>query len=586
MLHRIWREFSLRNKILLMLLGTVLFSLIIALLSIHFISKAYNKTLYVTFSDSLSHSSSELSARLEDVEVISDLILANQTIQQELAFLRDIHFQSDLEFHKNNIYYALNDYPMNFPNSRIRYLALLQGTQFITTSPYDTAHLTQEILDTLTQKAMEGNAKSVWYTDYSEDYGLFLVRNLRESANLSLRSLGILIINVDLEALMEQSARTGSYEKTSYLILDGDSCFYHSPSLSDSEATALSSRLPETYDIVSVNGNDFFLSGIAGRHTDWTFLCALPYSTITGAIAATKILCIAAMVSGMLILFLLTGRLTASITDQFRLLIDKMRRMGKGEYHSDQSSSAQSLPMDELMLLNASFDSMATKIDSLIQENYVNELLKKEAQIRALENQMNPHFLYNTLDAINWRAKAAGETEISQIVLSLGNLMRAALTHQEGPHTLGDELLILDNYILIQEKRYKNRLDYTCIVPDSLKDCQIPKFILQPLVENAIRYGLEAVAEPCHICLSACQQDHFLIIDVCNSGSSFPERLLERLEEKEILPNGFGVGLLNIQQRIRLASGAAYGLNLYNREEDDGEEYATARILLPVQKGV
>ena len=94
------------------------------------------------------------------------------------------------------------------------------------------------------------------------------------------------------------------------------------------------------------------------------------------------------------------------------------------------------------------------------------------------------------------------------------------------------------------------------------------------------------MAEPCHICLSACQQDHFLIIDVCNSGSSFPERLLERLEEKEILPNGFGVGLLNIQQRIRLASGAAYGLNLYNREEDDGEEYATARILLPVQKGV
>ena len=584
MLHKFktkWYALSLRDKILSLLFSSVVFSLAIALLCIHLISDAYSKALFHSFSENLSQASANLSARVEDVETVSNLILANRTIQQQLAALLDSTSLSELESQKNILYSALNDYPVSFPHSCIRYMAVLQNGRLFSTSISDTAQLPNDLLEHLNRDAMGGEARNVWCTDYSDEYGLFLVRNLRESANLSLRSLGVLIINVDLEALTQQAALAENQDAASYIILNGDACFYHSTSLTDTEADALAAKFSGEYQSVRVGNQKYFLSGSSSKHPGWTFLCAVPYSILAGTLTATRILCVLAIVLGMLILFLITGRLTELITAQFQALTEKMHRVGEGKFFTAPLSGSEAFPFDDIAMLNHSFDAMIQKIDTLIQENYVNELLKKEAQIKALENQMNPHFLYNTLDAINWRAKAAGEVEISQIALALGRLLRAALSESDAPHTLANETAILDNYLVIQKLRYKDRLVYTCSIPDALKDCEIPKFTLQPLIENAIRYGLEACSEPCSITLSAAQQGETLVVEVCNSGSAFPEQLLERLESREIVPNGFGVGLINIQHRLRLTYGAAYGLQLINREDDDGEEYAIARILLP-----
>lgn len=584
MLHKFknkWYALSLRNKILSLLFSSVVFSLAIALLCIHLISNAYSKVLFRSFSENLSQASANLSARVEDVETVSNLILADRTVQQKLAILMDSVSPSEIEAQKTILYSALNDYPVSFPHSCIRYMAVLQSERLFSTSISDTAQLPDNLLEHLSCDAMDGEARNIWCTEYSDEYGLFLVRNLRESANLSLRSLGILIINVDLEALTRQAALAENQDSVSYIILNDGACFYHSTSLTNIEADALAAKFSGEYQSVSIGGQKYFLSGSYSKHPGWTFLCAVPYSILAGTITATRVLCVLAIVLGMLILFIITGRLTGLITAQFQVLTEKMHRVGEGKFFSAPPSGNESFPFDDIAMLNESFDAMTQKIDTLIQENYVNELLKKEAQIKALENQMNPHFLYNTLDAINWRAKAAGEDEISQIALALGRLLRAALAESDAPHTLADEIAILDNYLLIQKLRYKDRLVYTCSIPDVLKDCEIPKFTLQPLMENAIRYGLEACSEPCSITLSAVQQGETLVVEVCNSGSAFPDQLLERLESKEVTPNGFGVGLMNIQHRLRLTYGAAYGLQLINFEDDDGEEYAIARILLP-----
>ena len=132
---------------------------------------------------------------------------------------------------------------------------------------------------------------------------------------------------------------------------------------------------------------------------------------------------------------------------------------------------------------------MVEKINTLINENYINELLKKEAQIKAMESQMDPHFLYNTLDSINWRARMIKSEEISQITTALGNLLRLSLGNNSRDFTLRQELTIVDNYIIIQKIRYQKRLDFSVDIPESLLDIPIPKFTLQPLLENAIRYG-------------------------------------------------------------------------------------------------
>ena len=218
-----------------------------------------------------------------------------------------------------------------------------------------------------------------------------------------------------------------------------------------------------------------------------------------------------------------------------------------------------------------------------VYTNYVNEILAKEAQIKALESQINPHFLYNTLESINWRAKAVNNREISLMTESLGSLLRATLSNKKSLVTLSYELNLILSYITIQQIRFEERLDYREQVPDGLKNALIPPLTLQPLVENAIHYALEEMTETCYITILAAETDktgkngeRCIRISVTNSGSSFDEDLLELLKQHKKQPSRSGIGLLNIDKRIKLLFGEDYGLSLFNQED-----CAVASITIP-----
>ena len=207
----------------------------------------------------------------------------------------------------------------------------------------------------------------------------------------------------------------------------------------------------------------------------------------------------------------------------------------------------------------------------------MNELLKKEAQIKALENQINPHFLYNTLDSIKWRAKAIGDSDISDMVEALGILLRTALRKKdEKDYHVGREMEIVESYILIQKFRYEERLVFENEIDKSWYDFLMPKMVLQPLIENAIFYGLELNVDECRIILTGEEKDGCLHFYVKNTESEFEENVLEKLENEEIRPHGNGVGLLNIDKRMKIQFGPEYGLRLYNEEE-----YAVAELVMP-----
>ena len=119
-------------------------------------------------------------------------------------------------------------------------------------------------------------------------------------------------------------------------------------------------------------------------------------------------------------------------------------------------------------------------------------------------------------------------------------------------------------------------------IPESLLDIPIPKFTLQPLLENAIRYGLEESSETCYITITSRTEDGTLILKIMNTGSSFEENFMEKLLDGEIQPHGFGIGILNIHKRIQMTYGSAYGLRLYTIEDEETyEECAAAEIRIP-----
>lgn len=219
---------------------------------------------------------------------------------------------------------------------------------------------------------------------------------------------------------------------------------------------------------------------------------------------------------------------------------------------------------------------MALQIQNLINVNYKNELLVKDAQLKALETQINPHFLYNTLESINWRAKASGEVEISRMVEALGYLLRAALSHSSKTVPLHQELDFVRCYLTIQQTRYDDQLICTLEADKDLYDIPVPKLLVQPLVENAIRHALEEMVDICSIHIRVYHDSTQLYIQVENSGSVFPDNLLEKLESGSIQPHGFGIGLTNIHQRIQLTYGKNYGLFLFNQND-----FAVAQIRLP-----
>jgi len=184
-----------------------------------------------------------------------------------------------------------------------------------------------------------------------------------------------------------------------------------------------------------------------------------------------------------------------------------------------------------------------------------------------LESQINPHFLYNTLETINWRAKALRDEQISSMVESLGTLLRATLSNKKPLVTLDYETKLARSYMTIQKIRFEDRLVFSIDCREELGQALILPLTIQPLLENAIRYGMEEMMETCEIGIYAFKEGDLLIAEVSNQGSSFEEGLLEKLQDGTRNAHGFGIGLVNIHQRIQMLFGEDYGLSFKNQDD-------------------
>ena len=168
---------------------------------------------------------------------------------------------------------------------------------------------------------------------------------------------------------------------------------------------------------------------------------------------------------------------------------------------------------------------------------------------------------------------------ISLMTESLGKLLRITLSRKNKDSSLGQELELVKYYMNIQGIRFEDTLQYEIHVPMELLNTYLPKFTLQPLVENAIHYTLEDDSDQCFISIKAYQEQFDTVITVSNTESKFEDHLLEKLISKEILPNGFGIGILNVNKRLELAFGEFYRLEFFNEKE-----LATVKITVPMRK--
>jgi two-component system sensor histidine kinase YesM len=220
----------------------------------------------------------------------------------------------------------------------------------------------------------------------------------------------------------------------------------------------------------------------------------------------------------------------------------------------------------EIGILQRNFNRLMDRIQQLIQENERKEQEKRDALMHALQMQIHPHFLYNTLDTIYWMSKKHQAEPISKLVAALGKFFRFTLNSGKDWTTLQQELEHVENYLQIQSYRYRDRFEYEIDLDPDAKNTRIIPLILQPLVENALEHGISNSTEGGRVTVTARREADQVIIQIYNTGNAVDEEWVEHLL-RDLSPSEH-VGLRNVQHRIRMAFGPEYGLTMVAGETE------------------
>lgn len=275
------------------------------------------------------------------------------------------------------------------------------------------------------------------------------------------------------------------------------------------------------------------------------------------------------------ILILLDFQVFRNFTDPVYQLLATMEDFGKGNYNS----RAKEEGIGELKSLSANFNIMADKLQKQMEEIRQNEREKQKMEKKLLQSQINPHFLYNTLDSIIWMIRSEEYEGAGEMVSSLAKFFRISLSQGKDMIPLGKELEHATSYLKIQNIRFKDKFDFKVEADPKLMKYLIPKLSIQPLLENAIYHGMEGMYEDGEIIISVYEEEDTIKIDVADNGLGMTEDKLEYIMHHQVVSSkrGSGIGVRNVHERIQLIYGKQYGVTITS-ELDEG---TTATITIP-----
>lgn len=278
--------------------------------------------------------------------------------------------------------------------------------------------------------------------------------------------------------------------------------------------------------------------------------------------------------------------LTVQIESPLQKLTNVAHRIMNGEFGTTVGSS--NMPNEEFEGLAESFDAMSVQVKHLVDTVYLEQIATKDAQIQALQAQINPHFLNNTLEMMNWQARMNGDIEICKMIEALGTVLDSSMNRNNDRLVrLSDELHCGDSFLYIMSMRFGQRLHVEKSIQENLYQVRVPSLILQPLLENAIRHGIERVSQGT-IWLNIYANVNDMYIDVINTGKHLEPEELKRIEdiiegtyrlEKAEPGMHTSIGIYNVNKRIKLIYGAEYGLSVLQTEDDK----FVSRIWIPRQ---
>ena len=321
--------------------------------------------------------------------------------------------------------------------------------------------------------------------------------------------------------------------------------------------------LAQAWETVTHEDKQFYLLSQRINNTDWTMVSLVPHADIYAQGANIRRLMLPIGILIGILAYIVAFALSASSVRRMRLLSESMRQVQEGAL----SISLRASSHDEIDEVMETFNYMVQRIRLLLDEQYQLGISIKNAELKALQSQINPHFLYNTLELIGWKAMASDTQEVNVLVKALARFYKLSLNKGGDFIPIADELNHVQAYMQIQNMRFEHQIHLVTDVEECLLTQRIVKIILQPLAENAILHGFwgkqEDSANTLTITGRCLPEQGLTLLTVRDNGSGMPEATCSRLLERPDSNADHGYGVYNIHQRLQLCYGPAYGLTYH-----------------------
>lgn len=457
-------------------------------------------------------------------------------------------------------------------------------------------HLTNQDLDIHSQEwytnALEGR-ESVYLTSShvqhiisgERPWVITLSRGIRnKEMGTGQEKEGVFFIDLNYSAISELCDQSMVGNQGYAFIVDADGNIVYHPQ----QQQLYNELQTENIDLVMNAGSDIVTWGDGinkkmysisrSEKTGWTVVdCVRVEELLRRSNETQSIYVLVAM--GLMAVALFFSRFVAkSITLPIQRLCDSMERVQEGDF------SVSDIVVDsenEIGSLTKSFNVMTQRIHELMAQNIREQEAKRKSELKALQSQINPHFLYNTLDSIIWMAEGKKNEEVVLMTASLARLLRQSISNEDELVSIGQEIEYARGYLTIQKMRYKDKLEFRIEVEPSILNIRLIKLVLQPVIENAIYHGLKYKESRGLLLVKGFMKNGNAVLQVIDDGVGMDQETLDHIYERHKVDyHSNGVGIYNVQKRLQLYYGNEYGI-VYESKPGEG---TTATITIPGQQ--
>jgi two-component system sensor histidine kinase YesM len=578
---KLLKDLPIRQKLVLSFLCLIIFPVtMIGFFSFYTSSGLINHNTEQYTMDILMETGENINVKLREVERLSFQIISSSQIQDALKISNK---GIEDEYEKIDVERTIDNQLKGFLSPDMEVAAIqiisLSGVEYYVNPGSMSFHVNEA------DKAIlnSGRGSAYWFDTDPSTQTIAMGRVINKLSDQE--RLGYVFIYLRESSIYNVYRKTGIFKNGEFLIINkaGGIISYKDKSMLDSGLEAVAPGLTpdglrDGFDTAIVNGKRYFTVVRTISPNSWKIVSLIPTAEYERDIVNLKNWILFICISCCLLALLIAVGISGSITRPLRRLSAMMEKVGKGDFNVSLSYESK----DEIGTLSSYFDRMVVQVQRLIQEVYQEQYLKQKAELKSLRMQINPHFLYNTLESINWMSRIKGTPEIGDMVKALGDLMRVSIGGDDFI-SVDEEMRNINNYLMIQKFRYGDRFQVVTDISGDILAVKIPKLILQPIVENAIVHGLEEKVGNGKIVISGAREGGKVLIRVDDDGVGMNEAQAASIlvdEEKDRQPDGHAhIGLINVDRRVKLYYGNEYGISVTSVPGQG----TSVKISLPVQ---